>query len=126
MDYHLNVRNAPIHHSEKVVNLHVTAQKRDVTIWLGVLYPNMTKVLNIVIYIRHVAAGGRGIHSFLNFTPWRENILIKILRYSVEKTPAPPSFTTTGLYIIEDWQIGRFYPSPTLKVYAACLIIQLL
>lgn len=41
--------------------------------WLGVLYPNMTKVLAIVIYIRHVAAGG-GIHPFLKFTPWKENI----------------------------------------------------
>lgn len=42
MDYHLNVSSAPIHHSEKNVNLHATAQKRDVTMWLGVLYSNMT------------------------------------------------------------------------------------
>lgn len=104
MDYYSNVRNAPIHHSEKVVSLHVTAQKRGVTMWLGVLYPNMTKVLAIVIYIMHVAAGG-GIHPFLKFTPWKENI-DQILRYGLERTPAPPSSTTTGLYI-EDWQIGR-------------------
>lgn len=56
MDY--NVRNAPIHHSEKIVNLYATAQKRGVTMWLGVLYWNMTQVLTFVIYIRHVAAGG--------------------------------------------------------------------
>lgn len=94
MDYHLYVRNAPIHHSEKIVNRHATAQKRGVTMWLGVLYSKMTQVLTIVIYIRHVAAGvGEGLIIFLylhhgeknidqNFKMWREiNSLTSIIHY---------------------------------------------
>lgn len=51
------------------------------------------------------SSGREGGYIFLNLHHGNK-ILIKILRYGLEKTPAPPSSTTTGLYI-EDWQIGR-------------------
>lgn len=96
MDYNLNVGNAPIHHSEKVVNLHATAQKRGVTMWLGVLYSNMTQVLTIVIYTRHVAAGWGGYILSLNIHHEEKIKITFFLRYGVEITPSSPSSTTTG------------------------------